>query len=276
MAKLPHSKKIDLKQTPGRAVASAILLSLLVGLTTLAPHDTFGAPSNCSKAFSFFKAFRNFIPMKVESPAEIRSLSERPKEIILRKYQTHSIEDFAEMGYAQDYRPHKKEELHFVRVPELLTEEEAKPLSPNTQKQRAAFIQRFGNWGEVALTASSREKWFAETPQYEHLLTAKTLQKIPPGRYSFVVLKGENFLRIGMGHHILGARRTASSAGEVQIDVDPHTGIHSLSAINARSDTYRPSTPELLPALDAIWRQGVPTEKLKILHWNQDLLLQLE
>jgi hypothetical protein len=257
---------------------SCLLLALMlqVALASSHPQVAFGAPKDCSRAFSFLKFFRNWGPLNVTSPSEIRELAERPAEVILNQSLPQARAEFAEMGYTLDYGWHKKERMRFVRNPDLLSDTETGPMPAHVESQRKKFLERFGNWGSPYLNPSNREKYYSHVPQHDHILTVRTLQKIKPGLYSFVVIEGENFLRLGMGHHLLGARRMASSAGEVVIEADPVTGKHVLTGINARSDTYRPLDKDLLPALEAIWRQGITPEKIKILNWYKELLLELE
>lgn len=251
------------------------ILSLL-----MAPGSAAAGSFQCSRIFAPLVAgFKKNTVIRVKSPSEIKLMQDRPENFWIEEQDSLSrkqVQELSEMGYVRDFSSRKKGLMLYYREPVLMSDREAHSLPVQIQRQREQWMTHFGEpWG--SLRASTREKNFSEVPEYDHLLTAKTLKTIPPGRYSFVVLEGENFLRLGMGHHRLGARMPVSSAGEVLIEKDPQSGTSYLAAVNRRSDTYRPMASDLLPALDALWRQGVFQKKLKIFDWDlQTLLLELE
>lgn|GEM_PF-3679736 len=244
------------------------------------PGPVMAGSFQCSRIFApLISGFKRKKTLHVRDPSEIRVLKERPEEVWITEQgyvSRQQVQQLAEMGYVRDFLTRKKDLVLYYREPALLSDQEIHSLPVQTQKQREQFISHFGEPGG-SLKANSREKNFSEIPEYDHLLTAKTIKTIPPGRYSFVVIEGENFIRLGMGHHRLGARLPVSSAGEVLIEKDLQSGNSYLAAVNRRSDTYRPMTSNLLPALDAICRQGIFQKKLKIFDWDlHTLLIELE
>lgn len=171
-------------------------------------------------------------------------------------------EGFSEMAYIEINSHGGQKYRHFSHLPDLLSDRDFRGYPSYAERQNNAFVHKFGE-PMGGLRASSREKYYEAFPHYEHILSAKTLQSIPSGWHSFVLLEKENFLRLGVGHHILGAKRDAQSAGEVLIETDPVTGLKKVGALNPRSDTYRPHASDLLPALKSLWRQGLSTEGVK-------------
>lgn len=245
----------------------------LFGLVLAVPVQAELRSHSCVNRFTrLIQKLNQLRTLKVQDSNQVQALEDRPAVVILKGEPSRAIAEFSELGYLRDFEWAKKGEARWVRHPELVSDRESSPLSKEIQKQREAFLEHFGT-SSGRLLANHRERFFSQIPEYDHLLTAKTLSNIPPGRYSFVVLQGENFLRLGMGHHRLGARMIASSAGEVVIEKDPITHASRLTQINSRSDTYRPLTGDLLPALDALWRQGIRPERLKVMDWDQKTLL---
>lgn len=113
-------------------------------------------------------------------------------------------------------------------------------------------------------------------PTWGLILTARTLDEIPQGQHSFVVLVGEDFIRLGTSHPIIGGREYAKTAGDLEIGRDAGTGRPTVTWINNRSDTYQPSRETLPTAVEALWRQGIYPPDLKLLNWDrQEIFLRL-
>jgi hypothetical protein len=245
----------------------------------MVPVQSFAESKKCNNSFSsLVTKLWNSGEYKAKTWQEVKVLNPRPKYVFIQDPAPGTLEQFSDMGYVQDYRNRNKGKVHWILEPKLLNEQELEiDLLKTVSGQRDLFISHFGN-PVGRLNPSNREKYFSDFPQQDHILSKKTLQDVHVGWHSFVVIDGENFIRLGgAGHTILGARMSASSAGEIKIEVDQATGKKIVAAFNPRSDTYRPMPAELLPAVEAMWRQGIFPTKLKILEWDKRThLLELE
>lgn len=249
-----------------------VFLVLVFGVILLSAQGQAETPRCVQRFTRLVKGLGFSKPLRVGTSQEVRDLVERPEVVFLVRPKVHQFSEFSDLGYIRDFFPRKESEIRWVRNNDLLSDREVSVTPARVQHHREEFIAKFGEPSGV-LRANFREKFFSELPEADYLLTARTLNQIPPGRYAFVVLEGENFLRLGVGHHRLGAQAPASSAGEVVIQKNPEGAGMIVSEINPRSDTYRPMRSDLLPALEALWRQGVWPEQLKIIDWDQKTLL---
>jgi hypothetical protein len=126
------------------------------------------------------------------------------------------------------------------------------------------------------LSASYSERDYSTRPEGS-ILSARTLQGLPADGYAFVLLQGENFLRIGTKHPQIGAKEAVVSAGDIFLKRNPENQQIEVQALSIRSDTYQPpNAAYLVPAVQALWRQGIYSKNLKLLHWDsQTVLLDL-
>lgn len=189
--------------------------------------------------------------------------------------------EMAEEGYVREWdalpRPGPKLELNFRREPRLLAVRERRAEPAWVAEQRARLREKFPRARfRDRLYASKSERYETDTPDSTLLLTAKTLAALEPGLYAFVRVTGENFLRLGSGHHLVGAGMVAMAAGDLSVVKDAVTGERRVESLSPRSDTYRPPDDTLVHALEALWRQGVYPREVRLLEWNnRDLILNL-
>lgn len=186
--------------------------------------------------------------------------------------------EMANLGYimmGQNYK-NGQLELVFQRDSRLVTNTERGVKPEFLAQARDAFIERFPRARfSSRLYASKFERDYSTFPDDTLILTSKTINAITPMRYAFVRLAGENFLRLGGGHHLIGAKRVALAAGDIDLVRDPSSGQTLVTLVSPRSDTYRPPNESMLGALEALWSQGIYPHPIRLYDWNnKDLIFE--
>jgi len=96
----------------------------------------------------------------------------------------------------------------------------------------------------------------------EQILSKKTIDQFEPKKYAFVLLRGENFLRLADSHYEAGAWEDAITAGDIKIT--RQDGKNTVEIINNRSGTYLTYIGNIAHAVEALWRQGIFPDTLII------------
>ena len=176
------------------------------------------------------------------------------------------MEQMAESGYAMGDMWGEKNAatLYFRRRPELYSAEE-RPAEPGwVAVQRAQLAKTFPKPGpKIEATVYGAD---GGTPN-GILLTGRSLAAVEPGAYTWVRLRGENFIRIGKrGHLWLGGGEEAIGAGEITIE--RVAGENQVTTLNNQTATYSAKGDYLRNGIEALWRQGIYPSRLEISVWD--------
>lgn len=211
-----------------------------------------------------------------------------PRKIILEFRDNEgnlSKRDFQMAGQGYVISSQSKNRRVYIRQPELLTFSESVP-QPNyifnqEEQLRDAFHKSKPHdrlIPRVENSDASGDLSFVTTRPEPQVLTAKTINagNFEPlqrdrGLYNFVLLEGENFLRVGVNKHaMLGAGRPAQAAGEIWFARDTETGMLEVAGLTPKSDAYQPyqGPVQLVSVVHALWRQGIFPRKMKLYDWG--------
>ena len=182
--------------------------------------------------------------------------------------------EMSEAGYILNGSSFEKEMLttHWTRQPELLTTRPTAPpgVAAMREELKAVFPRaRARRWNPAA---RSETRNFSEIPTSE-FLSAKNIHTLRPGGYSYTVVVGEAFIRLGSSHPIMSAGEPSEAAGDLFIGPDPVTGEQTVLWINPRSDTYMSPDDSLLSAVEAMWAQGIYPSEIWLRSWDNEKTL---
>jgi hypothetical protein len=179
-----------------------------------------------------------------------------------------SVKEASEAGFRRVLQEGEEEFIKFERDGALLAAGDRRLTRPDYVSLQAQRLRQSVSTDPSTYGPSRRERLNWVFPEPDGLLTANTISSLREGRHAFVLLEGENFLRIGVGHPRTGGGWAAVAAGEVELRRNSRTQRMEVVALNNRSDTYRPDESAMVPAVEALWRQGLYPRTLRILQWD--------